>query len=342
VLPTPSVSYLVPVLNEALRLPAAVKAILGQEYEGPQEVVIAVAPSTDGTADVAARLAARDARVRVVENPRTDIPVGLNVALAASTGEVVVRVDSHTELPPGYTAQVVAALVRSGAANVGGVMKARGRTPFQRSVARAYNSGLGLGGGPHHAGTVEGPAETAYLGSFRRDALLSVGAWDETLRRGEDYELNQRLLAAGHEVWLLPHLDVTYWPRDGWAPLARQMYATGVWRGELVRRQGRTAARYLAAPALVVGLAASAVVRATGLDRRRPVPFALAHAAPVAYTAFLGHAATRMGAERPQDRLRDAAVLTVIQTTWGVGFVKGVLGGAGSTVDSSRLRRSTS
>lgn len=338
-MPLPSVSYLVPVLNEAVRLPAAVGAILAQEYDGPQEVVIAVAPSTDGTADAAARLAARDPRVRVVENPHTDIPVGLNVALAASSGEVVIRVDSHTELPDGYTAEVVAALERSGAANVGGVMKARGRTPFQRSVARAYNSGLGLGGGPHHAGTVEGPAETAYLGAFRRGPLLEVGAWDETLKRGEDYELNQRLLAAGHAVWLLPHVDVTYWPREGWAPLARQMYATGVWRGELVRRQGRTAGRYLAAPALVAGLAASAAVAVTGLDRRRPLPFALAHLAPAAYAAFLAHAARSMGAESPRDRWRDAAVLTVIQTTWGVGFVKGVVGGAGTTVDSSRLRR---
>jgi succinoglycan biosynthesis protein ExoA len=333
---TPSVSYLVPVLNEAARLPAAVGAVLAQDYAGVAEVVLAVAPSSDGTAAVAAGLAAQDPRVRVVENPRSDIPVGLNAALAASSGEVVVRVDSHTELPPGYTTEVVAALERSGAANVGGVMRARGRTAFQESVARAYNSGLGLGGGPHHAGTSEGPAETAYLGAFRRQALLEVGGWDESLRRGEDYELNQRLRAAGHEVWLLPHVEVTYWPREGWAPLARQMWATGVWRAELVRRQGRTAGRYLAAPMLLSGLVGSVVVAASGLDRRRPVPFAAAHLAPAAYAAFLAYAASTMGADRGRDRLRDAAVLTVIQTTWGAGFLKGLVTGARGTVDRSR------
>ena len=337
-MPAPSVSYLVPVLNEAVRLPAAVGAILAQDYPGTQEVVIAVAPSTDGTAEVAERLAAADPRVRVVANPRTDIPAGLNTALAASTGEVVIRVDSHTELPPGYTTEVVGALERSGAANVGGVMRAKGLTPFQRSVARAYNSGLGLGGGPHHAGTVEGPAETAYLGAFRRGPLVESGAWDETLRRGEDYELNQRLIAAGHEVWLLPHVDVTYWPREGWAPLARQMFATGVWRGELVRRSGRTAGRYLAAPALVAGLVASAAVAVTGLGRQHPVPFRLVHLTPAAYAVFLGYATTAMGAEHTRDKVRDAAVLAVIQTTWGVGFLKGAIAGAGGTVDSSRLR----
>ena len=333
----PSVSYLIPVLNEAARLPAAVKAALTQEHDGPQEVVVAVAPSTDGTQVVAARLAEADERVRVVANPATDIPAGLNQALAASTGEVIVRVDAHSELPSGYTRRTVEALERTGAANVGGVMRAVGRTPFQRSVARAYNSGLGLGGGPHHAGAVEGPAETAYLGVFRRDTLIAVGGWDETLRRGEDYELNQRLLAAGHMIWFLPDVDVAYWPRDGWGPLVRQMYATGVWRGELVRRQGRTVGRYVVAPALVAGLATSAAVAVSGLDRRQPLPFALAHLAPSAYAVFLAYAGRTMGAQTLRDGVRDVGVLAAIQTSWGAGFVKGVTLRAGMTVDSSRV-----
>ncbi len=338
-MPGPSVSYLVPVLNEALRLPDAVRAALAQDHDGPQEVVVALAPSSDGTEEVAARLAREDARVRVVENDATDIPAGLNRALEASTGEFVVRVDAHSELPAGYTRRMVGVLLETGAANAGGVMRAVGRTPLQSSVARAYNSGLGLGGGVHHGGLAAGPAETAYLGVFRRSALEAVGGYDETLRRGEDYDLNERLRAAGLEVWFVPDVEVTYWPREAWRPLVRQMWATGVWRGEMVRRRGRSRLRYLAAPAVVTGLAASAAVALTGADRRHPVPFALAHAAPVAYAGFLGYVAARAGATEPADRLRDAAVVATIQTTWGAGFLKGLVAGAGTTVDRSRLRR---
>ncbi len=335
----PSVSYIVPVLNEAERLPGAVAAALAQDYQGEQEVLLAVAPSTDGTEEVARALAAADPRVRIVDNHATDIPSGLNRAVAAARGEVVVRVDAHSELPPGYTRRMVEVLVATGAANAGGLMLARGGRPLQQSVARAYNSGLGLGGGVHHAGTEPGPAETAYLGVFRRDALVAVGGYDETLRRGEDYELNQRLRAHGYEVWFVPDVEVTYWPRDRWRPLVRQMWATGVWRGELVRRQRRTAPRYLVAPALVVGLASSAAVAASGADRRRPWPFALAHLAPAAYAGFLGYATSTMGAGSARERARDAVVLAAIQTSWGAGFVKGVVAGAGATVDRSRVRR---
>ncbi|MGG5257978.1 glycosyltransferase family 2 protein [Phycicoccus avicenniae] len=338
-MPAPSVSYLVPVLNEAARLPDAVRGALAQDYAGAQEVVVALAPSTDGTAEVAARLAAQDERVRVVDNPATDIPAGLNRALAASTGEVVVRVDAHSALPEGYTRRMVEVLLETGAANAGGIMRAEGRTPLQESVARAYNSGLGLGGGVHHAGESPGPAETAYLGVFRREALLAVGGYDESLRRGEDYDLNVRLRDAGYDVWFVPDVEVTYWPRESWRPLVRQMWATGVWRGEMVRRSGRTRVRYLAAPAVVVGLGASAVVAASGLDRRHPLPFALAHLAPVAYGGFLAYAGATAGATGLRPRLRDAAVVATIQASWGAGFLKGVTRGAGTTVDRSRVRR---
>ncbi len=332
-------SYLVPVLNEAARLAGAVHAALEQEYDGEQEVVVAVAPSTDGTEEVAAGLARVDPRVRVVENPATDIPAALNRALAASSGEFVVRVDAHSELPAGYTRRMVEVLLETGAANAGGIMRAEGRTPLQESVARAYNSGLGLGGGVHHAGSAAGPAETAYLGVFRRTALLAVGGYDETLRRGEDYDLNVRLRDEGYDVWFVPDVEVTYWPRDAWTPLVRQMWATGVWRGEMVRRRRRTRVRYLAAPAVVVGLGASAVVALTGADRRHPLPFALVHLAPVAYAAFLAYASATSGATDLRGRARDAAVVATIQTTWGAGFLKGVTLGAGRTVDRSRLRR---
>ena len=58
----PSVSVIVPVLNEERHLRAAVRMILGQDYPGRLEVVLALGPSTDGTAEVAAQLVAHDAR----------------------------------------------------------------------------------------------------------------------------------------------------------------------------------------------------------------------------------------------------------------------------------------
>lgn len=265
----PGVSYVMPVLNEAEYLEAAVASIVAQEYPGPWEIVLAVGPSTDGTDAVVARLMAGDERIRTVLNPGMDIPIGLNRAIEASRHPVIVRVDAHTQLSDGYTARGVADLARTGAASLGGIMLATGRPGFQAAVARAYNSRFGLGGGAYHGeNAVEGPAESAYMGIMQREVILEVGGYDETLRRGEDWELNYRLREAGHVVWLDPLLRVTYWPRSTWPKLARQFVATGIWRGELVRRLGgRNPLRFFAPPVLVANIVVALVfipLHATG------------------------------------------------------------------------------
>lgn len=335
----PAVSYVMPVLNERHYLADAVASVLGQNYLGETELVLALGQSTDGTSELAAELAEWDDRIRIVHNPDQHIPMGLNAAIAAARHPVVIRVDAHSELPVDYTRIGVETLRTTGAANCGGVMAAAGRGDYQRAVARAYNSPFGLGGSAYHGGTEAGRCESAYLGIFRREVLTEVGGYDETVRRGEDWELNLRIREAGYLVWFTPDLRVTYWPRDTRERLARQMWSTGVWRGDLVRDLGsRTPLRYFAAPALVTGLGASAVVLA--LESVHPLRgsqrlLRLAHLAPLAYAGFLGLVAARGAGERAE-RIRFAEVIATMHLSWGAGFLAGVLRGAGQTVDTSR------
>ena len=337
----PFVSYVMPVLNEEAYLADAVAAVLSQDYPGEQELVLALGASSDETNAIATRLAAADPRVHTVDNPANDIPVGLNKAIAASRFPIVVRVDAHAELPPGYTKAMVDLLQATGSANVGGVMDAQGRTPFQRAVARAYKTPWGLGGGQYHGAATAGEADSAYLGVFRREVLDEVGGYDETLRRAEDWELNLRIRNAGHRIWFTPDVKVTYWPRSAPVALARQMFATGVWRGHLVRREGRTPWRYLAPPAMVTAVGASAVVgalQATGVVRGPAAALAsVIHLAPVGYVAGLAAVAVRMPGESATDKALNFATLAIMHTCWGAGFLRGWVSGAERTVDTSRL-----
>ena len=341
--PDHGVSFVMPVLNERAYLEHAVRSVLAQELTVPAELVLALGPSTDGTTALAQRLAADDERIRLVENPAAHIPVGLNAAIRASRYATIVRVDAHSELSPGYAARALETLRRTGAANVGGVMHADGRTPFQRAVARLYNSPVGLGGGAYHGGTHEGEAESAYLGVMRREVLEEVGLFDESIRRGEDWELNLRIRQAGHRVWFDPSLSVTYWPRESWLRLARQFRATGAWRGELVRRYGRrNGIRFFAPPALVALLATAVLLGVTQLVGAvtgvlSTILSAVIYLPLLAYVLLVIVVAALPGGGGPRQRLWTAAVLPTMHLSWGFGFLGGVLRGARDTVDASRL-----
>lgn len=327
----PGVSYVMPVLNEVTHVLAAVESLLRQDYTGPFEVTLALGPSIDGTTELLEELARTDPRIRVLANEIGSTPAGLNMAIAASQYPIVVRVDAHSSLPRNYARIAVETILRTGADNVGGIMAAEGETPFEKAVARAYSSRVGLGGTPHHVGGNPGPADTVYLGVFRRNRLVEVGMFDEGIKRGQDWELNRRLRATGGTVWFTPDLKVTYRPRSSFTRLARQFFSTGLWRGELARRfPSANTLRYLVPPAMVLGVTVGVIVGLIGL-----AVFTLTGAViwplfalllPAIYLAFV-IVATLLVAQ--QDGWRASlwflAVLPCIHFSWGIGFVAGFL-----------------
>ncbi|GAA4266943.1 glycosyltransferase family 2 protein [Frondihabitans peucedani] len=326
---TVGVSYVMPVLNEVRDIRSAVESLIAQDHEGPFEVILALGPSIDGTDEVVAEMAALDDRIRSIPNPVGSTPAGLNVAILASQYPVTVRVDAHSVLPRDYTRIAVETLLRSGADNVGGIMHAEGRTPFEKAVARAYGSRVGLGGTPHHVGGKEGPAETAYLGVFQRHRLIEVGLFDENIKRGQDWELNRRLRATGGTVWFTPELTVTYRPRPSLKKLVRQFVATGIWRGELVRRFAfSNSLRYLVPPVMVLGVGLGLVVGLVGVVGAvlgtGLAWLLVGFAVPAVYALFVVAATvTSARAEDAPTKLWFLVVLPCIHFGWGLGFVAG-------------------
>lgn len=304
-----------PVLNEEEHLESAVATVLGQDYDGPLEVLLALGPSTDGTDDVAAGLAAGDSRVRLVRNPTGATGAGLNRAVAASQHEVVVRLDGHALVPSSYVRTAVETLERTGADNVGGVMAAEGVTDFQRAVACAMTSRLGVGQASFHVGGEEGPAPTVYLGAFRRSVLEKLGGYDETFLRAQDWELNHRIRDSGGLVWFTPAMTVTYRPRSTLRALAKQYADYGRWRRVIMREhQGTASARYLAPPAAVLAVAAGTVLGVAGWRPALVAPLGYA-AAVLAGSAVVGRdLPTRAQAWLP-------VVLATMHGSWGVGFL---------------------
>lgn len=310
----PPAAIVMPVVNGVGTIRAALRSCLSQRLDAPIEVIVALGPSTDGTATALAEFPA----VRVVTNPSGRTPDGLNVAIAASRAPVIVRCDAQAELPAGYVAKAIRTLEATGAAVVGGRQDVVGRSPFEHGVGLAMESPLGAGGARFRRGGAAGPVETVYLGVFRRDALERVGGFDPAWERNQDYELNHRLRAAGEVVWFAPELAVTYRPRSSVGALWRQFHAYGRWkRAMLAANPTSFRPRQAAAPALVAALGLTALaVPWTGW-------------APIAIVALTWAVAlivgTVLAAPRPGWSWF-AVTAAVMHLAWGTGFIRGGVG----------------
>ena len=302
----PTVSVIVPALNEEDHLHACLSAIESQSYPAIIEILVADGGSVDHTREIAAshRL------VKVLDNPGRIQAAGLNAALIRAAGRLVVRVDGHCILAHDYVERCVEALDQSGAAMVGGTMiPTEGASWVGRAIAVAMRSRLGAGPARFHVGGAPGWVDTVYLGCYPTELARSKGGYRLDVGVNEDAELALRL-GSGGGVWLDPAITATYFPRDSLSGLAHQFLRYGLSRAATVRLHPRSlSARQLAAPLLLVGLL-SPWRREIGLS----------------YAAVIAGRALGEGPRDPAAAAGLMLVIPVMHVSWGVGFLLRISG----------------
>jgi len=320
------VSAIVPCRNELAHVARfAASALAEQLQAGWQlEVIVADGDSDDGTREVLARVAASDARLRIVANPARIVSTGLNRALAEARGEVIVRMDVHTTYAPDYVAECIAALARTGADNVGGPWRAEadsGGAAMQEAIVAAFQSPLVAGGALSRRLDHEGPVDTVYLGAWPRATFERFGEFDETLVRNQDDEHNLRIVAGGGRVWQSARIVSTYRPRARLGGVFRQYLQYGYWKPFVMKKHGQAAALRQVVPALfVTALAVSAGLAASRLTAW---PIALLCAVYALMIVAMTAAIARSSRPRLAALWRVPWVIVASHVAYGLGSIAG-------------------
>ena len=135
-----TISVIVPIFNVAPYLPACLSSIARQSHQALQVVMIDDG-STDDSATIAGRFAARDDRFTLLQQHNQGLGAARNAGLLHATGEFLAFVDSDDLLAQDALAVMVATLHESGSDFAAGVVRrfdARGShrssiTPYGRS-----------------------------------------------------------------------------------------------------------------------------------------------------------------------------------------------------------------
>jgi cellulose synthase/poly-beta-1,6-N-acetylglucosamine synthase-like glycosyltransferase len=323
----PVVTIAIPCRDEEAYIEACVRCVQAQDWPHDRlEILVADGMSIDATREILARLAAEDGRIRLIDNPARVQAAGLNECVRLARGEVIVRMDVHADYPADFVRRCVAELERTGADNVGGAARPRARTFFQRCVAAALDSPLGIGGSRYRQPDAEGFVESVWPGAFRRSIFERVGLFDPQALTNEDAELNQRITDAGGRVYLSREIVAHYYPRESARALARQYFRYGQGRARTLLKHGKLVAWRPALPFL--WLAGEVALLATS-------PWHPLGAWSLAgYALATGAEAVRVvrRAEARGDIPRERGVLTLPLCTavvWGIFPVLHVSHGAG-------------
>ncbi|MCL4394685.1 MAG: glycosyltransferase family 2 protein, partial [Chloroflexi bacterium] len=316
------VSVIMPIRNEARYIAASVEAVATQDYARDRlEILVVDGMSDDGTRQIVLQLAARDPRIRLLDNPQRIVPTALNRGIRQAQGQVILRVDGHAVIRQHYIRRCVQDLAEIEADCVGGPIHTVAETWVAKGIAAAQSSPFGVGNAAFRYADRPQYVDTLAFGAYRRQVFDQIGLFDEELVRNQDDEFNLRLTDAGGKIWLDPAIGSEYYSRVTLRALWSQYFGYGYWKVRVIIKRGRPASlRHLVPAAFVAALIGSA---ALGLLVRSA---ALAVSVAALYLTFTLCATVWLAVRRDW---RVAPVLPLalgtLHLAYGLGFFAGGL-----------------
>ncbi|NSW52307.1 MAG: glycosyltransferase [Anaerolineae bacterium] len=202
--PTPKVSVIIPVYNQAEYLGPAIESVLTQSFPA-HEIVVINDGSTDHSSEVAAKY---HDRIRYISQANQGLAGARNTGIEASHGDWIAFLDSDDAWLPDYLESMVAFAGQNPQAVV-----------FYCAAQCMDRDGNGL---PQVVGyrSVEsaGMYEVLLRTNFiipstvlaRRESLQAAGSFDRNLRSCEDWDLWLNILERGGQIMGYPTVLVQY------------------------------------------------------------------------------------------------------------------------------------
>jgi succinoglycan biosynthesis protein ExoA len=338
-------------LNEEDYIGACLDGFRAQTYPNIIEILVIDGGSADRSHEVVQQRAQLDPRIREIHNPRRQAAAAANLGVSESKGVVLCFLSAHGVPGADYVERAIEVMQRTGAVGVGGRYDHVGTDPVATAIGLAMASPFGMAS-PHRIAAEECEVDTISHPLFKRQALIDIGGYDETLLRNEDYETNLRLRLNGGRLIFTPSIASVYRPRRSLSELGKQFWDYGYWKAEVMYRHPEsTRPRHFVPPVAVAGSVALAalsvlpsVVMPGNLRARQLAWVARAGATltVMGYGTVLGMAARDASPRKHEaSTMHFLTALPVIHGAWGAGLLVGLVGGARRRLGSATNSRAS-
>jgi len=227
----PSVTIVVPVLNEEAAIGACLESLLGQEYPREKlEIIVVDNGSSDRSLEI---LSGYGQRLTLLNEQEPGPAATRNSGIAAANGEILAFTDADCVARGDWLMNLVSPLSEPEVGLVGGkILALPAATDIERYSEKLDDHGVSLNAPIPTAITMNWASRTA--------DIRALGGFDPEFIQGEDSDLSLRMFLAGHTFRYQPSAIVYHRNEETYGKLFREGYRHGMASVRLVRKHRET------------------------------------------------------------------------------------------------------
>ena len=197
----------------------------------------------------------------ILENKNRLQASGWNIGFKYSRAEYLLMLGGHTVIEPDFLEMNIRMHRKHDVPCTGGLVAALGEDDKSQAIGLAFNNTLGAGNAKYWYGRKEALVETVAFGMYKRRVIEEVGYLNEKIVRGQDWELNYRIVQRFGLLLFSPLIKSYYFARSDYSKLWKRQYEAGAWKLYIIKEHPQSIMlRHLIPPALVAFILTSLTV----------------------------------------------------------------------------------
>lgn len=233
------VTVIIPSKNEKEHIEECIDSIIKQNYPSNMfEILIVDGMSTDGTREIISEKYLNIySNIHLLDNIKEITPVALNIGIRHAIGDIIIIISAHASMDQDFIFNSVKALEKHPEVDcVGGRIQSVNNSYISKAISLAMSCPFGVGNALFRYANQKRYVDTVAFGAYRRNVFDMIGLFDEQLVRGQDFELNYRIIKNNGKILMDPSIKSKYYTRTSLTKLWKQYFQYGFWKVYAIKK----------------------------------------------------------------------------------------------------------
>ena len=239
-------SVVIAVRNEKNYIMRCLEAVFSQDIDEDYEVIVVDGMSTDGTFELLNKL--KKPNFSLIKNKKINAAAGRNLGIKQAKGDIVAFIDGDAIPSNDWLTQIKKAYKKhdNSVAGVGGPDLLPEDSRYKEKVIGIVMTSSVARGGRFNPSTQHSLMDderfvdhipTCNL-AIRKNVIEKVGFFDEDFAKGQDLELNYRIIKAGYKLLYSPKIKVVHYRKNHIREFARQIFKWAKAKVAIIKKHG--------------------------------------------------------------------------------------------------------